>query len=317
MASSRSLALPACALLLALVPSAAAAEPELGPYEGFAAAPVFLPRSYLYWPSPSGQRGARQPLVMGVEYAFHLPMYNDLRSKVARGAPWAGAVTLSFAGALRMLSAPSHPVRMPSYRPSLTAQVFRIHPLPLPVIWGLGLELAHHSNGQEDCVFDASLPAGSPSCREIIAAVVSPSQQLNRRTGNFSNNSLGLDFDVRVHWLDGHGMATSHLAAGLGLAANLPPGLGGVLREMRPLYGVATLRTHIELQWQMRRAVSLRASVDLRHDFGVRSDARQDASRGCSPPIVWSASDFSPDTTADATSTTRSSSTGSIRCRWG
>ena len=42
-------------------------------YLALADAPVFLPRSYLYWGSPVGAQNNRQALIFALEYALHLP----------------------------------------------------------------------------------------------------------------------------------------------------------------------------------------------------------------------------------------------------
>ena len=95
-------------------------------YLALADAPVFLPRSYLYWGTPVGPSEQREPLVFALSYALHLPVYNDLRDQALAGKAWAGAATISFEGDLRMLSISSKPVRMPSYRPSISGQLFYI-----------------------------------------------------------------------------------------------------------------------------------------------------------------------------------------------
>jgi len=71
-----------------------------GDYLALADAPIFLPRSYLYWGSPVGPAEQRQSLVFALEYALHLSIYSDVRDKALAGKSWAGAATLSFEGDL-------------------------------------------------------------------------------------------------------------------------------------------------------------------------------------------------------------------------
>jgi hypothetical protein len=113
-------------------------------------------------------------LIFGLEYALHLPVYNNVRAQVLRGHGWAGAVTLSFEGALRMLTTVSKPVRMPSYRPSLSGQLFYAWHREHPLLFGLRSSLYHYSNGQERCSFDETLTDTSRACLTIHASPPRP-----------------------------------------------------------------------------------------------------------------------------------------------
>lgn len=47
---------------------------EEADYLALADAPIFLPRSYLYWGTPVGPPEHRRPLVFALQYALHLPV---------------------------------------------------------------------------------------------------------------------------------------------------------------------------------------------------------------------------------------------------
>ena len=157
-------------------------------YLALADAPLFLPRNYLYWGTPSGSKGHHEPLIFGLEYALHLPIFSNLRDHLLVGKHWSGAVTLSFEGALRMLALDSKPVRMPSYRPNMSAQLFYSTFGRLPFLVGLRISLFHHSNGQERCTFNAGQDDQSAACTETLRQVRDPRRDLNRIDGDFTTN---------------------------------------------------------------------------------------------------------------------------------
>jgi hypothetical protein len=221
------------------------AEPEPD-YLALADAPLFLPRNYLYWGTPVGPKGHREALVFALEYALHLPIYSNLRDNVLMGKHWAGAVTLSFEGALRMLANDSKPVRMPSYRPSVSGQLFYTIYTPAPLILSLRTSAFHYSNGQERCTFDASQDSESQGCQELIRGVSDPSAQLNRISGDFSMNGWLAELHGRVHEVNVKGVAIGHLALGLGLQGHIKRGPGAMDPPLRALYGRLRLQLDME-----------------------------------------------------------------------
>jgi hypothetical protein len=244
-----------CALLLGLAlaparadepePQAPSKEPE-SDYLALADAPVFLSRSYLYWGTDVGPPGKREPLVFALTYALHLPVYTNLRSQALVGKHWAGAATLSFEGDLRMLAIESKPVRMPSYRPNVSGQLFYIRHGAVPALFGLRLGLFHYSNGQEHCLFDASLSDTSAACHALFHSVQDPSAQLNRVSGDFSMNGWLLGLNGRVHAINVHGVAVAQAALGLTVEGNLPLGAGSMTPELRRLWGWGRLNLELD-----------------------------------------------------------------------
>lgn len=234
---------------------AQATDPEQEPdYLALADAPVFLPHSYLYWGTPVGPREEREPLVFALSYALHLPMYNNLRDAALAGKAWAGAATLSFEGDLRMLAITSKPVRMPTYRPSLSGQLFYILPREAPVLFGLRAGLFHYSNGQEQCPFDPAVSDESAACATRTRAVEQPSRELNRTGGDFTMNGWLLELHGRIHRLNAHRVAVAQLALGLQVAGNLPLGPGKMIPELRRLYGWGRLGAEIDGRRRLGRA---------------------------------------------------------------
>jgi hypothetical protein len=231
-------------------------------YLALADAPVFLPRNYLYWGSPTGEKGHRQPLIFALEFALHLPFYNDLRDKALLGKKWAGAATLSFEGDLRMLAEESKPVRMPSYRPTISGQVFYIWYRAHPILFGLRSGFYHYSNGQERCTFDVNQSDDTEVCREVTARVTNPARALNRVSGNFATNGFLLEANARLHRTNARGVAIAHLSIGFAVAGNFRAGKWGLEPGLRRFYGWGRLRGAVEAKRVFgRSALTLRTAI--------------------------------------------------------
>ena len=238
-------------------------------YLALADAPVFLPRSYLYWGTPVGPKEHRRPLVFAMQYALHLPIYSNLRDQALHGKNWAGAATLSFEGELRMLAIPSKPVRMPSYRPSINAQLFYILHGDAPTLFGLRLAAFHYSNGQERCAYDTSLTDDTDDCYALLRTVDDPVNQLNRYNGNFSMNGWLLAVHGRVHELNVHRVAIAQLSVGLSARGNLPGTAGSMDPATRRLYGWGQLGAEVAARRRFGWAsLGARAAVAFYPDSG-------------------------------------------------
>jgi hypothetical protein len=231
-------------------------------YVALADAPAFLPRSYLYWGSPVGPPEHRSSLIFALSYALHLPAYSNLRQQALRGKSWAGAATLSFEGDLRMLSVRSRPVRMPSYRPTLSGQLFYLLHGKVPWLFGGRLSFFHYSNGQERCTYDAQLSDDSRQCAELTANVMDPQAQLNRLTGNFTMNGWLVQLNGRVHRLSSTGVAIAQLDFGLSVMSHLPLGSSSMDAATRHWYGWGRLNTEIDARQRLGWALlGLRGSA--------------------------------------------------------
>lgn len=206
-------------------------------YLALADAPLFLPRNYLYWGTPVGSEPRKHSLVFALEYALHLPIYSNVRDQALAGKHWAGAVTLSFEGDLRMLALDSKPVRMPSYRPNLSGQLFYIWQRPQPILFSLRSGVYHYSNGQEQCTFDANLSDDSRACRALTEQVANPRAALNDRTGNFSSNGVLAELFTRIHQVNSKGVAIGHLALGLLGSRMITRGPWAMEPALREFYG--------------------------------------------------------------------------------
>jgi hypothetical protein len=223
-------------------------------YLALADAPIFLPRSYLYWGTAVGEKPNRVDLVFALEYALHLPIYSNVRDQALNGERWAGASTLSFEGDLRMLAVESKPVRMPSYRPNLSGQLFHIWHRPQPVLFGVRVGIYHYSNGQEQCTFkppdsaegSTSVTDDTPECRQLIDQVADAERDLNRQNGNFSTNGWLGELNARVHQVNSKGVAIGHLSAGFSAMGMIDKGPGAMEPALRKLYGWGRLNWTIE-----------------------------------------------------------------------
>ncbi|MDB4986725.1 MAG: hypothetical protein JWN04_1903 [Myxococcaceae bacterium] len=241
-------------------------------YLALADSPIFLPRSYLYWGTPVGAKGHRENLVFGLEYALHLPIYSNLRNQALQGKNWAGATTLSFEGDLRMIDSESKPVRMPSYRPSLTGQLFYIWHRSAPVLLGGRTGVYHYSNGQEKCTFDPNQPDNSEPCRAATDKVTNVVASLNRVNGNFSTNGWMLELNARVHQVNTKGVAIGHLSGGFSLRGMIAQGPGAMEPALRRLYGWGRLQWNLEGKKRFGwAAVTVRGSATFYPDTDGRT----------------------------------------------
>jgi hypothetical protein len=296
------MALPLGALLSC---TPARAEPRVFPerapwgadYLTFANAPEFLPRTYVYLSSKTGDRDHREWILFGAEYALHLPFINTLRLVALRGSEsdptpyvdekrdnFAYAVTAFFRGDLRMYDRPSKPVVMPSYKPGISLQGFWLRKPPSTDVqherrWlsGVRFEAYHYSNGQDRCTWDPALPdvpqeGEPPSCAQLFASLRDPQDQLNRSSGEFSTNRFLLALDTKYFGLDPNGFALWSLSAGVTGESNRPNGPGGIEDNYRDVYGWGSIEMHAEAErWVLRNLlVRLRGSYTHAIDDGPR-----------------------------------------------
>jgi len=252
-------------------------------YLALADAPLFLPRSYLYWGTPVGPKAQRVDLVFALEYALHLSIYNDLRDKSLNGKRWAGAVTLSFEGDLRMLAVESKPVRMPSYRPNLSGQLFYVWHRAQPTVLSLRSGVFHYSNGQEQCTFDERLSDDEAICQEVTSAVTNAEQSLNRKNGNFSTNGWLLEVFGRINQVNSKGVAIGQLTAGIGVHGNIRGGPGRMEPALARLYGWGRLTGTVEGKKRFGWAsMTLRASAM----YYPQSDGRTPSAAGSAEIVL-------------------------------
>lgn len=276
-------------------PSAAAPSPPEGEdaehhrfdgeadYLALADSPIFLPRSYLYWGTPVGAKGHRVKLVFGLEYALHLPIFSNVREQALNGKAWAGASTLSFEGDLRMLDTESRPVRMPSYRPSLSGQLFYLWHRTAPVLFGLRTGLYHYSNGQEKCTFDTNASDDSEPCRATTDKVTDAQASLNRLNGNFSSNGWLLEVNARIHQVNTKGVAIGHLSGGFSVMGMILQGPGAMEPALRQLYGWGRLQWNLEVKKRLGwAAVTLRTTAS----FYPSTDGRTPNKSGVAELVV-------------------------------
>jgi hypothetical protein len=214
----------------------------------------FLPRSYLFVGTDVGPSAHRLSHLFTGSPAMHLPLFNNLLEATTSGKRLATAVTFSFLAHLRMSASDSHPVRMPSFQPRLTAQVFRLGDNlddPRPVrrrAWlaAASLQLGHHSNGQEGCAFRAGVADGAADCAALPLEELDLEAALDRRSGNFSLNHSSYGLHFRHMWLDDAGWAESSVTTGIVLSLVTGFGPGGITRRDRDLYGDGSLRLELE-----------------------------------------------------------------------
>ncbi len=260
------------------------APPEPEPdYLALADTPLFLPRNYFYWGTKVGPRGHREPLIFGLEYALHLPVFNNVRDRLLVGHSWAGAATLSFEGQLRMLAIESDPVRMPSYRPSVSGQAFYAWHREQPLLFGLRASMYHYSNGQERCAFDSTLSDESRECLSAISATRDLQRSLNRSSGNFSTSGWLVELNARIHKVNQNGVSVGHLSAGLGYSAFSRRLAGSLDAPTLALYGKSRLDANVEGKKRMGWAsMTVRGAVF--HYFSA--DPRVPATAGQTEVVV-------------------------------
>jgi hypothetical protein len=112
----------------------------------------------------------------------------------------ASAFYAVFKPQLRMYSANSLPVKMPSYKIQLGfQQLYRVRKNDFLTV---AVESGHYSNGQAGCAFSEQFADGSPQCDsvyETITPKTNLSSILNRTNGNFSTDLTEIIINYRLN----------------------------------------------------------------------------------------------------------------------
>ena len=192
----------ACQLASGPVPAASPAPPGGGAL-GIPKNPVPHPHPYLL--ERSILFPFQQHLILEAQIAPHLYFWENLTSQRMRllgGNAFAVSVTPMFK--VRIRNEASSPVQTLSFMPKLNLQYFHLGRKEATKLWpdtfwmkGGLFVWGHHSNGQTQCIYDASLPDDDPRCKGPAdpAAV-----HIAYPTGSFSTNYLKLAlFLTRIH----------------------------------------------------------------------------------------------------------------------
>ncbi|HEY3121562.1 MAG TPA: hypothetical protein VGL15_13115 [Vicinamibacteria bacterium] len=205
--------------------------------------PNVLERSHLF-PILNG-------LVLEGQFALHVFFWDNFhRLYEAQGRHSAVAFSFTPLIRVRILRAASDPLKTLSWMPKVDAQWVRAYRQDVPsllpehartlTVYGT---LGHHSNGQDECLYQPRLPEDDRVCPPPAARDLT----VNYPNGNFSTNYIRLG---AVHrWLTlvpfgGGRVARSSIS--LGLVGETNPRwlhIGGVLPEViRPFYGANRIR---------------------------------------------------------------------------
>lgn len=215
----------------------------------------FLEKSYIVLlPFPSvdapGPDGESYPTVFEGQLAPHLFFYNDLDERAESGTSGpAWAVSFTYLVRVRLYDGPSFPLRTPSMNPRITGQFFYLdHPADQldAWLWSAMLGVAHHSNGQEWCPFQAGVRDRDDACTTTVSDV--DLEDVNLENGSFSTNYLTIGAHGKYSRLDDFYFPRWTGSAGLVLEIH-PQGFGpGAISSLQSyLYG-APLRPRLELE---------------------------------------------------------------------
>jgi hypothetical protein len=252
---SRTAGLAALVALLATDGGPAVAE-GLDPTKLFSFPPAeFLEKSYIVLlPSPSvdapGPGGESYRTVFEGQLAPHLFFYNDLDEQAESGTSGhAFAVSFTYLVRVRLYDGPSFPLRTPSMNPRITGQYFYLHRPTDQLtawLWSGMLGVAHHSNGQEWCPFQAGVRDRDDACTTTVDEV--DVNDVNLENGSFSTNYVTVGAHVKYIRLDDFFFPRWTAAGGLVVEIH-PQGFGpGAISSLQSyLYG-APLRPRLELE---------------------------------------------------------------------
>jgi hypothetical protein len=215
--------------------------------------PIFLTRQYVFARLPAND--LLFEALLAPHLFIHEGRYQD-GGRVFLGPVWAWKYGITPMVSLRMLSTTSLPVRTPSYMPRpFTFQFLRaslIAPddqLASPIrVWGLTLlPWAHHSNGQDGCLYQDQVRVGE-ECRDG-PQLPGTRRVTNKTDGSFSTNFVQATLGYRKLVLetdDASGLLESTRTCELTLRAEYHPrgyGPGGLSDEQGELYPTFRLQT--------------------------------------------------------------------------
>lgn len=186
-----------------------------------------------------------EPLLFEGEPAIFLPFVDNLATRAEAGRGFAYSAFFSFIPHLRMSTANSKPVRMPSYRPRLGGQLHFIGgndgPGDVRHLFTFAYLLGHYSNGQYTCTFEGSLSDTAAACFERLDSVrrgeSDPARTLNRLNGEFSTNVTGFKLGYKRIRLDRFDRPLDTYTFWFYPYWNLESGPGGILEKHLDLYG--------------------------------------------------------------------------------
>ncbi len=237
-----------CLPLVHPTPTGAQGEPGVQEAEN---AVVFLEKSYASPFAPYGKN-----LILDAQAAGHYFFYNGLTDKVwLRKGGWKLAVPISMIFVVRIFDIPSAPVRTPSFilRPTYV-QAFHLRRKPGTFqLWGFGLGITHHSNGQSGCTFLGH--THDPAIDDCV--VKDPGLaalfKTNTRDGSFSTNFIPIDVGFRWGRLNKHALVDHQVS--LQAKAEIHPLhfiKGGMKRDLASQYGQHMLGLGVEgeKRWQ-------------------------------------------------------------------
>ena len=259
---------PASILLAAIALFAPVVEPAA---QSVAAPPsgLFLDRSYITRLIPD--RGLLYEAQAAIPLYLRTDMDGLFAPVLSEGGGWGRGATFFITPMFRIRqlsehAAPSSPVRLPSWMPKLTVQLFAAHSagsgygesserggrgaILLETEWTLG----HHSNGQAGCFLasERHVRQGSGECERDPAAAPA-ADTLNTVDGSFSTWYLRWEGHVRRIWFAGTTpRATVTLGGGFDWHAPFFESMGGMDDQLAAVYGrwrpflslEATRRTH-------------------------------------------------------------------------
>jgi hypothetical protein len=141
---------------------------------------------FIGWSTPTGN-DFNEKVMMEARPILKIPIIDNLSPVIAQDSTYQ-RFSIIFDPHIRMLYKNSMPVTMPSYRAFIsyapTRYVSSVKSFITPIF-----EHGHYSNGQAGCTFGSSEDADS-SCQVLYSGLddLDLSEQLNRRSGEFSTN---------------------------------------------------------------------------------------------------------------------------------
>ncbi len=225
--------------------------------------PVFLEGGA----SPVDARRTRLPATLEASINLHVPLTSSLAELDTRDGFAHGFVFVPRVD-LRHGLGTSFPIRTPGFHPTVHFQFFiQSHPrADLRVRWIGELLVAHHSNGQDGCLYRDQVAAPGSRCRfpDGKKHVGAP---LNHVDGSFSTNEVGLR--AGAEWKLGSAESGWSVTSLFGLVL-FRPTLGGLDPETQAVYGIGRGEAQFRAGKRILAGGAARSEVGARLSFEGR-----------------------------------------------
>lgn len=228
-------------------------------------------------------RRDKEKILFEANPIIRMSIYNNIvrrlqNARTIEAKQQANAWYISFRPQIRMYQENSLPVKTPSYRISILGyqHLWRfIHNNKINLL-AISYESGHYSNGQADCAFDQDYKDGTLECKSLYSSFndqTNLSDNLNRRSGNFSTNYTEIIIKNRtIIKYDNDNILTQWLGYKLGIDLYHDKLLyafnaGGYSDEDIKFYGRARIKSGIDFMTKLNSTHFDRFLLELTSEY--------------------------------------------------